>query len=505
MYFPSPKIYTYDFHAIKEKQQYAVVEVLSNYFEKINLFLSFSSLDFKPKNVTLVIPLKSIPKNVDANKLSSKEFLEKYKFNEIEKQIERQSLSKFIEDSSSITSEYLKNYLISSLLTPLYFAAPERRNYFIQGAMPEAVGRALPEGVEYIKKFEFEGGSMEIYKVESGATLGEFVKQYKDLEMPENLKEAVDNYKTYYIALLNLEVLPIEEYDILEKSIPNTLEELVNYIKANPDLTFNCTEYRYRYPYKCDEREIIREKFSDFIDKAKIEARNKSIPIGPPQPQNIGNTIIDFILSAYSNSTKGTEVSVELPIKNEIYYPLGTGAAWQNPIEDIRVLVKMDENLEASFENMQEEVLYNGKRYYLWNFKNWNPDYDIVGKINMKSFLTFVSDSQKKLVIAMNENIAYFGIAFFVLSLVIAIFVVNIVGFMYFKERRKYWYKRLALPTLFAIFSPLVSLWLTLFLPVILKTEFKKEELKNYGRKIFSLLACLFVLYIVLSVISILL
>ena len=33
---------------------------------------------------------------------------------------------------------------------------------------------------------------MEIYKVESGASLGEFIKQYKGLEIPENLKKAVE-------------------------------------------------------------------------------------------------------------------------------------------------------------------------------------------------------------------------------------------------------------------------------------------------------------------------
>ncbi|RLI89798.1 MAG: hypothetical protein DRO65_03770, partial [Candidatus Altiarchaeales archaeon] len=199
------------------------------------------------------------------------------------------------------------------------------------------------------------------------------------------------------------------------------------------------------------------------------------------------------------------EITIELPIKGEVYYPLGTGIAWQNPIEDTKVLVKMDENLEAEFENKQEEVLYNGKRYYLWSFKNWNPDYDIVGKINRKGFLTSLSDSEKKIVIAMNANITYFGIAFFVLAIGIAILAVIIIELKYFKEKRKKWYKNLALPALFAGFSPLVSLWLTAFLPIILKTDFKKKELKVYARKILILFTSLLVLYIILTIIKIVL
>ena len=828
---PPPTIHTYEFHAIQEKQQYAVIEVLSNYFERINMFLSLSSLDSKPRNVTLIIPLKSVPTEVDASKISSKEFLEKYEFKEIEKQAKKQSLTTFVKNSSSITVEYLKNYMLSSLFTPLYFVIP-RRGYFVPIPMLEigaSKARAgyLPEGVKYIKKFEFEGGYMEIYKVESGASLEEFIKQYKGLEMPENLKKAIDNYKAYYIALLNLEIKPIEKYNLLKKYAPNTLKELIDYIKSNPNLTFKCVEHYYWYYdrpyYKCDERTIIKEKFSKFIEKANKEVGDKnanvaykyiwvkvpSIPANSekviymylgnpsassesngdavfdffddfedgiwtdkweqhswhdcpghvdwsgqkitesegqlhsngrnndrtplrsisefpgtdlilesryryswtdtcsgvgigifdasnnwvlcdnfpdrinnyagrfgcsdgnyirtsgifgsfsnsingdttndwrsyriaihgttaelwygssledlthhvsvnfntpitsisrlkaeiwiseagldmeffrvrkyasPEPsvkigrrtlnrdnllfnnwlykipititENSGKTlkdyqiriqvpkwlekgidsirfydpasgkklnyyvetiikpatrseietaIVDFVLSAYSNSTKGTEITIELPIKGEVYYPLGTGIAWQNPIEDTKILVRMDENLEVNFENKQKEILYNGKRYYLWSFKNWNPDYDIIGKINRKGFLTLFSDSKKKIVIAMNENITYFGIAFFVLAGVIAIFAVNIIEREYFKEKRKKWYKNLTLPTLFAIFSPLVSLWLTIFLPIILKTDFKKKELKSYARKIFILFAILFILYIILITIKILL
>lgn len=658
--FPPRKAITYDFSAIKERQQYAVVDVKSNYFEQVNLYLALSSLDFEEHNTTIIIPLKSIPQDVDSNRITEKEFLSRYEFDGIRDKIGNESFGEFIKKVDPKTRILLEDYLLSSVFSPLHFLS--RIKYLGYGPIYAedifALGgtRTLPSGVTYIKRFEFEGGYMDIYGVESGQTLENFLKEYQ-LEIPGNVKESVDRYNAYYIAVLNLEIKPIADISLLKEYAPNTLKEAIEYIRENPDFSFTCTDYGYYYDdgiiyeeylrtskiapparYRCDEREIIKQKFNEFIVKAVKEAKSKKLdrnyterynleisPLiedmggywklydhdticgDPGQPcyssenitihfgtkdittltfniggsdwrdvdvyasrdnlrwtkvnsfccypsgdhtidvsnyssdlyltfilgtgsccgensyvtlgkkfkTNVGtidlqegyqdpilskveSAMIDFFLSAYSNKTKGTEISMTLPIKNnQVFYPLGTGMAWSTPIEDTKILVKMDKNLEVNFEHVQSSTIYKDNRYYFWEFKNWNPNYDIIGSIKEAGFGTWISDSFKSIIRSMNKNSGAFAWFFAFLAVLTSVIVTSIL------EKGRF-LKNIISSFLTAILAPFFSLWIILLLQFSLKTKPGINDLKILLRRnliLFGLILIFWCIFLIVEVV----
>lgn len=806
--FPPRKAITYDFSAIKERQQYAVVDVKSNYFEQINLYLALSSLDFEEHNTTVIIPLKSIPQDVDSNRITEKEFLSKYEFDKIQDKIRSESFGEFIKKVDPKTRILLEDYLLSSVFSPLHFLSrikyPGYGPIYAENIFALGGTRTLPSGVTNIKRFEFEGGYMDIYGVESGQTLEDFLKEYQ-LEIPENVKLAIDRYRAYYIAVLNLEIKPIADIEFLKKYAPNTLKEAIDYVKANPELTFECIEYGYRRYYeettiarippsykKCDEIEIVKEKFKDFINKAKGEAGKKQLEVknvwvkvpsiqassskaiymyyGNPsatststtatfeffddfsdldyttnptwnnvndwgrgnldassgalrlwQTCNCGNSanttsstdygewqlrfklgsvggcdftrmiwyfirnssqyyyvqaggdgpvtenrvilgnhlgrlaqtdaevqgawhtlritrntnglfsifldnaqlftattndnltisntmyisghrncgyadvyvddvrirkytsseptiiigektlnddllfsdwkykvqisinensgktlndyqikipfskewdidsirfydpstgrklsyyietipttaieneiesaMIDFFLSAYSNKTKGTEISMTLPIKNnQVFYPLGTGMAWSTPIEDTKILVKMDKNLEVNFEHVQSSTIYKDNRYYFWEFRNWNPDYDITGIIKQSGFGTWISDSFKSIIRSMNKNSGAFAWFFALLAILISVIVTSIL------EKGRLLRDAIS-SVITTILAPVFSLWVLILLAFSLKTKPGINDLKILLRRnliLFGLILIFWCIFLIVEVV----
>ncbi len=656
MILPRPTKKTFDFTAIKEKQQYAVIEVLSNYFEKMNIFLSLTSLDYENHNITVVIPLKSVPQDVSGDKLNSSEFLKKYSFDDVEKLVEKQSFAGFVKKSAPQIRDALGEYIMLSLISPIYeiskfafFPLGLYSSGFMGPAATLGAEAARDyEGVTHIATYEFEGATIDIYDVESGNTLEDFMKDYYDLYLPENVKHAVDTYKTHYIAILNTMIGPPGDVGLLKEYAPETFKDALSHVRANPEFTFTCYGYPYRYgvsryPYTtCSPEQAIREKFSDYINRAKAEAASIQIGqtgniekllykdgnfirlectyayqyfdghactgyvdldldkqtfvnkitirhrnclcscgygycneptetklitskdnvnwnyIGADKPYStidwkeatfdindnvryvkisrggggcsrsdtdldyvyidgaqyyvsstyltgttrvtespIEKAMIEFFLSAYSNASNGMEISMTLPIKNsEIFYPLGTGIAWATPIEDTRILVEMDKSLDASFRNVQTSVIDDNNRYYLWSFKNWNPDFDITGTVGPSNFLTSMGDTGKLILESMNENSVILSVVFMIIIVIGAGLIVRYKGKGDLK--RKTFFIILAI-----IFAPLISIWAVALLAYGLKTKPGKGELRENMINILIFLGILILAWVFMAVTSI--
>jgi len=663
MWLPRYRPTTYNFSSIKEKQQYATIEVLSNYFERMNLYLALTSMDYEDHDITIIIPLKSIPQDVTGDEIKSTEFLSKYEFENVKQLVEEQSLGGFIKKASPQTRDYLGEYIMLSIFSPLYEITKIPVFYpFYAGtfgvaeqAAKAAVGTGLPPGVTPVAKYEFEGVTVDIYDVESGQVLEDFMRDYYQLELPDVVKTSVDKYKTHYIAVLNAMVGPPADVNLLKEYAPNTFKDALSYVRANPKFSFVCGRYGYTYPtgalsiakpypyYECTDREAIRQKFSDYIQRAKDEAAGKPIQINQtddtqkllykdgnfirlectydvryfdgrtctayvdldlneltyvnkvtirhrnclcscccgycdepdgiklitskdnvnwnfigfddpystidwkditfdvddtvryvkicrgrggcdrsdndldyvdidgvsynvnliyPQTTDviespIEKAMIDFFLAVYSNSTKGFELGMTLPIKDsEIFYPLGTGVAWATPIEDTRIVVKMSKDLDINFRNVQSSAIDENNRYYLWEFKNWNPSYDIVGKLGPSGFLTNIGDGIKVLLEVMIENSWAFAILFVIVSFGIAGIVVKLKG----RGDPK---RRLIFSIFTFIFAPFVSIWLVAILAYGLKTKPKSEELKENMINVLIFVGVLFLVWIFMAVVSI--
>jgi len=618
---PPVKVKTFDFSAVQEKQQYAVIEVLSNYFERINLFVSLTSRDYKPYNATLVIPLVSVPTSVNAKRISPKEFLRKYKFDIVEKEINRKSFRALVKNTTLSGGEKVKTYLLLSAFSPLWFFAKE---FSKGGGMiapyygrleVQSLGKAGKAGIVHIKRFEFEGGYLDVYRVNSSSAFSELVREIEGRELPDNVKRAIEKYKTYYAAVLHLEVSPIDakKYRMLETYAPNTLKKVINYIETHPDIKLEC------YGYRCDERTAVMQNFRGFLTEAANEARSRNgiiksvrnmkvtgdallliasegeaviyfgnrgikwvgfglrshegwsngyievyassdgrnwekvlgeyfgfsgyrhfnvnvskfssnlylkIKIAGYSPAlggrlevanlfetnkgvirvfderifNVQEALTDLILAAYTSNIKGMEVSIELPIEGKVYYPLGTGMAWSTPIEDTRIMLKLDKSLEAGV-NAHYMTTVGSIRYYLWKFKNWNPDYDIVGEVRHASFLTHLIDSIHELIGFLNDNIGIVSWVYAVSIIAISPLVVVVVERRMFKKEVDR--KVLASTYLILFLSPLTSLWIALIAPFVVRGEVKRNEAIELLKVILKSMGIMIVLALIGAVVGV--
>jgi len=672
MPFPRPQQKTFDFTSVKEKQQYATIEVLSNYFEKMNLFLSLTSLDYENHNITVVIPLKSIPQDVTGDKMNSTDFLNKYGFGNVENMIERQSVGGLVKKSAPKIRDALGEYIMLSLISPLYEISklafsPFYGGFFGSTAMSAEATKSTAgnyPGVTQIATYHFEDATVDIYSVESGDTLGDFLVDYYDLVLPDNVRETIDVYKNHYVAILNALVGPPSDVSMFKQYAPNTFKEALRYVRSNPDFKFSCYDSYYSYasrvgvsgvPYysSCTEESIIRQKFSEYITKANNEASLNRVPIQTPtliqnsgfeqgelfwqdysgyqysstynsghsidrsnyrsgsgslyvydrsttewvgvcqqvqvipgrtytasawakiQEGNVGfwlttsypsssssfgectyptteylssrewrnyaisctprysntmylclgtrstystgsgwfddinvysqgssfgvmdSAVVNFFLNTYSNSTKGMELSMTLPIRNsEISYPLGTGVAWSTPIEDTKVLVKMDKSLDVSFANVQNSVIDDEKRYYLWSYKNWNPDFDIKGTVGPSGFLTTLGDVGKMILQGLNENSLAFSIIIMIIIVIIAGLIVRFKGRG--DKKRKTFFMLLTI-----LVAPFISIWAVILLAYGLKTKPNKDEMRENFMNTLIFLGILILAWIFMEVISI--
>jgi hypothetical protein len=294
----------YEFEAVQEKHQYAFIEVEDKNNAVIHLYFSLVSVDAEDHNLTTIFPFKTIPTAFSGSKVKKSEFLQNYNFDQIRSIAQRQSLRNLTEKVATETSNGLEEYLkLSSGATLATLGFPG----YVTGIYGVFAGRALaPEekGVTPVVHYEFEGGILDIYQVESGATLEDFLKKEYKIDLPEKVKDAVDKYKSYYIGVLTTYVEPPvskESLNLLKTYAPNTFQKMKDYVKTHPFIKIEVPGYYRGMPltkkagevvpeyeiYYRSIRDIIKSKFSNFVEEAIREAQGKEIV---EQPVFIGTT-----------------------------------------------------------------------------------------------------------------------------------------------------------------------------------------------------------------------
>ncbi len=234
---PLPVIKNIDLHSIEENHQYAFIEVLNETHEMIHLFLSIGYIGKEDTNITILIPLVSKPYYLDASRITDKEFLKKYNYNDIIKTKKLQSFTGIIERGTRVMNNYLDGYLEFTFFQSFFL-------YYL--FEPFIQFNEASKGIEKVETFAFEAGMVEIYKVDSGQTLEEFLKEnYPDVELPENLKDVVDKYRRHYIAIVTLELEGLDErskeyYEYLEFNNPELLEKVLQFVRSNPEIQQKC-------------------------------------------------------------------------------------------------------------------------------------------------------------------------------------------------------------------------------------------------------------------------
>ena len=387
------------FNALKETQAYLLIDVKDkNTYDEMPFF-RFISMD-KPYDVSIVFPMDQIPYDVDGKKISALNFLNDYGISNAEYYIKRQDVTELAKNVNNIA------FLGANGAIPLFTIAlfSFSAGFGAAGGMPQ--NRLSP-----IAHFEFEGGTLDIYNVSSAQTLDEFVKTV-GIETEGKVKDLVNKYKDYYVAVLKIKVPSLvseDKINYLENCAPQALETIRNELSQKTEISFNeLMNSAMSAPNSCGGQgsEYLRE----YVEAATYMS------------QNVNGTL------------------VIMKFKNDnFFYPTSIVNSYKYPIKDQKYFVKVPDNLhiELSSSTVSKIANFDYKRWY----KIDSTQEDLKGKIVDSNYFVSLGDSSRNLIMELNDNPFWIIIISYILILVLPLIV--------FKKSEKINYKEIGL-TVFA-------------------------------------------------------
>lgn len=365
---------------LRENRQLAFIEVNDN-SEKINLFLSVSSLT-PDENFTIVIPLRTKPIGINAEKMTDKKFIENYEFDKLIELSKRNGLGKIGSDFKEFAPFFIASEIFGLLpATSFYFWA---FSY---------VGTASAE------RHKFDGLTIDINSFNSTDSLKQFYNSL-NITVPKDVNETISKYSEYYIAVINTTTkppIPKEEFDFLKTKCPEGFKEFEKYVRENPNPTF-----------KIPEEDWYFDSFSSYFNE-EIQAIHSKM-LTECRSEKVSEYFGNLIFATYGiENVEGYSLSFEIPLFNgNAYFPLGTSSSW-NANPEIIVIFETDKEIELKNAN---EVFYNGKHYFIYEFNNEKPNYDLEGKVKDRDFNTNMKE------FSYNTNIFLYEKSLFFASLV---------------------------------------------------------------------------------------
>ncbi|MFQ6056889.1 MAG: hypothetical protein ACE5J3_13015, partial [Methanosarcinales archaeon] len=169
---------TYD--VIKEQQTTMILDIKSKDSYDVDLFFQMVALD-TDKNVTLVFPLKQVPIDVTGDRLLKSKFRDKYKLDNVLELLDKQNLanatSKVAENAKEVGYYYIGG-IFHAVTKVMFFGTFGR----IRASVP------TEKGVQPVARFEFEGGTLDVYSVENAQTLNDLIEQL-NITLPEHMNK----------------------------------------------------------------------------------------------------------------------------------------------------------------------------------------------------------------------------------------------------------------------------------------------------------------------------
>jgi len=355
-----PNLFTSTF----ESRQLARVDMVSKDQQRVSLFLSVYSLD-PGKNLTIMVPLRTLPVNVDGEPMKESEFRKEYLLNRVETEVVEQdmdeAMSRYGEDSSSAMA-----YAFGSMLLTLP-GENMRQRYRLEGdgGRFEDSGtmgggdEAVVVGPEVVQHYEFDGFSIDVFGVDAGGILENYLAD-KGLVLPET--DAFDEYMGQYVAVVEAEAKPpieADRFEMLRENAPNTTQRLVDRLRSDPKLD----------PY---ERQDLKWDLEDHI----YDEHDRDAP-GPSHYELI-SAMYDLVDAVWGYTDfEGEVLKVDLPLdEGKVFFPLGTSAGWPTTVGDIDILFRVPEDKDLSIEDAKD-AYFGGYHWYLFQMEQANPGFDL--------------------------------------------------------------------------------------------------------------------------------
>ena len=404
------------FSSMFESRQLASVELLNDSHECINLFLSVYSLDPK-ENLTIIVPLRTLPVNVSGVPLKEKHFREKYKINQAEKEVIRQDMDEALGNLGRQTKEYFE-FAFGSLVWTLpgeYTHENIHRSDgdSLYGKDSEGFQGDTIEKPEPIQHYEFDGFCIDVFGMDSGYILSEYLEE-KNLILPDS--KSLEKYNDQYIAVIESKTKPPirdTDFDLLQENVPNTLETLIDELKDNPERnSYEITSLKYQ----------LHSEIYDEIDPNLTYTEQREI---------IGymDDLVDVVFG--ETDFEGEVLEIILPLDdNKIFFPLGTSDGWANDIGDIDILFKVPEDTSLSLPD-SKDAFFDGSHWYLVQMENSNPDFDL--ESSLKSMNSDIK-AQKLQATFIYDNYKFFGLLIIFAILILFWFGIASIQKKFFKK-----------------------------------------------------------------------
>ena len=350
-----------------ESRQLARIDLLNDTHERIRLFLSVYSLD-PGKNLTIMVPFRTLPADVKGEPMKESEFREEYLFKTVETEVIEQDPEEAQAKLWDETATALQTVFGSMLLTlPGEYSRQHFRLVEENGRGEDTMGPSDGGSVKVepvpVQHYEFDGFSIDVFGVDSAGILDDYLA-LKGLVIPES--SALDRYRGQYVAVIEAESKPpidAEDYDLLRTWAPNTTGALIAQIRYNPTLT--------------------QDKMWDLKDTLyrmmRDEVRNATNSDLRYELQSVIYELVDAIFG--STDFEGEVLTVDLPLDGgKIFFPLGTSAGWPNQVGDIDILFRVPEDKDLDIEKA-EDAYFDDSHWYLFQMEQANPGFDLESEL----------------------------------------------------------------------------------------------------------------------------
>jgi hypothetical protein len=396
------------FNNLKEANAFLVVDVQPDKSFSLNPYLRFVSVD-KPENVTLVFPMKALPKDFKADRLTLSEFLKNQGIDRYNQIKETQSFDGFKKKFSESNKPLLALYLMG-LGGAVLLIAPAA--IFLLGG---TVGSANKGALAH---YEFEGGTLDIYDASAQGTFQELVDRL-GFKSEGKVAELVEKYKDYYVAVLDLNVpsaLPPDVMDYFGKNCPNYYANAKAALKEagvvdTRKLGVKILSYEFE---KVGRSKLTLESVSAF--KAILGSDDKVCQaLTRIYVQNAAGAV-DSYREPSINEPKGLLLSMKFSPTDPIFYPVSVVESYNYPVSQQQYFVKVPKELEFQFSSSyaMQTALVDGARWY--EIKNTKQDLE--GKAASAGMGTNFDDSMLMLTNFLYLNAIYVSIFVYLLTLI---------------------------------------------------------------------------------------
>ncbi|MFH1199673.1 MAG: hypothetical protein V1708_01250 [Candidatus Micrarchaeota archaeon] len=352
------------FNNLKEPNTVLLVDINEDGSYHMKPFFRFISLD-QPQNVTLVFPMKALPKSFKAEKTTLSEFTDREDLRSFNAAKLRQSLEgaagKLREDSRYFAPFAAIGVVGTIALGVLLFLPFVVLRGSVLGSANQMLAGSRDTGI--ISHYEFEGGSLDIFDASSNSTMDEIASRL-GYSYDGKLAALIEKYRNNFVSVLNIAVetpLPPERMAYFKNQCPywhNMAKQALKEKKIDfASLGLSGYYPQYSYSYGANSYGQGRNDASNTNDCKSLAYTFITRAAGQGS---------SYSYYGSGSEPKGIMLDIGFEADDPIFYPVSVVESYNYPVAQQQYLVRVGKDKEFRFTSSQASstALVGGMRWY---------------------------------------------------------------------------------------------------------------------------------------------